>query len=211
MTANLFAGTVRQALAEGAWLLPGFALEAAARLLDGIDEVATAAPFRQFTTPGGRRMAVAMTNTGRLGWVSDRAGYRYSTTDPDSGRSWPAMPKHFAALARDAANLAGYAGFAPDVALINRYRPGTRLSLHQDIDETDFAAPIVSVSLGVTATFLFGGLDRRDRCRRMRLEHGDVLVWGGPSRKAFHGIAPLAASHHPLTGELRYNLTFRRV
>ncbi len=199
----------RTRLAEGAWLLHGFAHDQAERLLAAIGTIEQAAPFRHLVTSGGKRMSVAMTNCGRVGWHSDRQGYRYVACDPLSGKPWPAMPGDFLALAQGAAREAGYAGFEPDVCLINRYAPGARLTLHQDRDEGGFEAPIVSVSLGVPARFLFGGRTRRDPCRRLPLGHGDVVVWGGPSRMAYHGIAPLVESNHPATGTLRYNLTFR--
>lgn len=199
----------RTCLAAGAWLLHGFALDEADALLAHIKAVEQAAPFRHLITPGGKRMSVAMSNCGRVGWHSDRAGYRYVEHDPVSGHAWPGMPAAFLSLAQRAAAEAGYDNFQPDVCLINRYQPGARLSLHQDRDEGGFEAPIVSVSLGVSARFLFGGQQRHDPCRRLPLGHGDVVVWGGPSRMAYHGIAPLAASRHPATGALRYNLTFR--
>jgi alkylated DNA repair protein (DNA oxidative demethylase) len=161
-------------------------------------------------TPGGHQMSVAMTNCGGLGWVTDRSGYRYDANDPEAGRPWPAMPRSFHELAEQAADHAGFGGFSPDACLINRYRPGARMSLHQDKDEEDFAAPIVSVSLGLPATFLFGGLKRSDKPRRFRLQHGDIAVWGGPARLAFHGVAPLADGEHALLGRQRINLTFRK-
>ncbi|SIQ08349.1 MULTISPECIES: DNA oxidative demethylase AlkB [Acidiphilium] len=197
-------------LDPGAELLGGFALPIEHALLDAIATIAAAAPFRHLETPGGRRMSVAMTNAGRLGWVSDRLGYRYDPTDPLTGQAWPVMPALFAALARNAAAAAGYDGFAPEACLINRYEPGARLTLHQDRDERNLDQPIVSVSLGVDARFLWGGLARSDRTRRIALHHGDVVVWGGPARLVFHGINTLAASTHALTGGLRYNLTFRQ-
>lgn len=199
-----------QRLAEDAVVLCGFAREREASLLHDIAAVAATAPFRHMVTPGGREMSVAMTNCGAAGWVSDRKGYRYARQDPDTGADWPAMPAAFTALAADAAAAAGFAGFAPDACLINRYAPGTRLTLHQDRDEADFGQPIVSVSLGLPAIFLFGGATRRDRAERIALESGDVVVWGGRSRLAYHGIAPLAEGEHPLTGAVRYNLTFRK-
>lgn len=199
-----------EALAEGVVLLRGFALDRAGALLAAVAEVLAAAPPRQMVTPGGQSMAVAMSNCGPLGWVSDRHGYRYVAEDPASGRPWPALPAVVAGLAREAATQAGFRGFAPDACLVNRYQPGTRLSLHQDRDERDFDQPIVSVSLGLPATFLLGGLARRDPVRRVSLVHGDVLAWGGPARLRFHGVAPLAAGTHPLTGALRYNLTLRQ-
>ncbi|MBH0236328.1 DNA oxidative demethylase AlkB [Methylobrevis albus] len=209
---DLFAGSLPAAepLGDGAVLLRGRAGADAGALLAAIEAIAAVAPFRQFTTPGGREMSVAMTNAGVAGWVSDRAGYRYQGEDPLTGRPWPAMPAPFAALAREAAAEAGFAGFAPDVCLINRYRPGTKLSLHQDRDEADLGHPIVSVSLGLPATFQFGGLARTDPVRKVPLVHGDIVVWGGPARLAYHGILTLKAGEHPATGPLRYNLTFRR-
>ncbi len=155
-------------------------------------------------------MSVAMTNCGGAGWVTDRTGYRYDGVDPNSGKPWPAMPPSFRALAGQAAAEAGFKGFSPDACLINRYQPGARMSLHQDKDEADFDAPIVSVSLGLPAVFMFGGLKRSDRPRRFRLQHGDIAVWGGPMRLAFHGVAPLADGEHALMGRQRINLTFRK-
>jgi len=174
-------------------------------------DIVERAPFRHMITPGGYRMSVAMTNCGTAGWITDRTGYRYGTDDPETGKPWPAMPPLLHDLARRAADHAGFAGFAPDVCLINRYMPGTKLSLHQDKDELDLRAPIVSVSLGLPAIFLFGGLKRSDKASRFRLQHGDVAVWGGPARLAFHGVAPLADGEHPLMGRQRINLTFRKV
>jgi alkylated DNA repair protein (DNA oxidative demethylase) len=197
-------------LCPGAMLLHGFALSGDQKLIEGVRAVIVQAPLRRMITPGGLQMSVAMTNCGSLGWVSDRAGYRYAPLDPGSGLPWPAMPPAFAALATDAAAQAGFENFNPDVCLINRYEAGTRLSLHQDRDERDYAHPIVSVSLGVGAVFLFGGLKRADKTARMRLEHGDVVVWGGPSRLRYHGVLPIEEGSHPLTGPLRFNLTFRK-
>jgi DNA oxidative demethylase len=197
-------------LAEGAVLLRGFAAADAAALLRALDPLLTAAPFRHMVTPGGHAMSVAMTNCGRVGWVTDRTGYRYDAIDPQTGHAWPAMPPLFLDLAARAATAAGFAGFVPDGCLINRYVPGARLTLHQDRNERDYAAPIVSVSLGLPAVFLFGGLRRTDRPRRMRLESGDVVVWGGVSRLAFHGVDKLADGEHALTGRCRINLTFRK-
>ena len=201
-------------LADGAVLLRAFAVQFAldnvASLLAEIGRIETAAPFRHLKTPGGYRMSVAMTNCGDVGWVSDRRGYRYTTHDPLSGQPWPSMPSVFSALAQSAARTAGFVGFMPDACLINRYVPGARLTLHQDKDETDFSAPIVSVSLGLPAVFLFGGNARKDKQRRIGLQHGDVVVWGGPARLYHHGVSPLKDGHHPLLGRQRVNLTFRR-
>jgi alkylated DNA repair protein (DNA oxidative demethylase) len=207
---ELFARPQREELAEGAWLLRGLACADAAALRRALDDVAAAAPFRHLITPGGFRMSVAMTNCGRRGWVSDESGYRYSPVDPASGRSWPPLPPELAALAARGAELAGYPAFAPDACLVNRYEPGARLTLHQDKDERDFSQPIVSVSLGVPATFLFGGRKRKERVVRIVLEHGDVVVFGGPSRLCYHGVAPLKTARHAFAGEARINLTLRR-
>lgn len=198
------------ALEPGAVVLYAFALEEASALLAAIDGVASAAPWRHMTTVRGWRMSVAMTNCGDAGWLSDRSGYRYDAIDPETNRPWPALPGAFADLARRAAQAAGFEHFAPDACLINRYEPGARLSLHQDRNKRDFSEPIVSVSLGVTATFHWGGSTRGDRPRRVRLEHGDVVVWGDPARLNFHGIDTLRADAHKLTGNVRFNLTFRR-
>ena len=196
-------------LAEGAAHLRGFALPREAAVLAAVESVAAEAPFRHMVTPGGFTMSVAMTNCGAAGWVTDRKGYRYAGDDPASGRPWPALPAPFASLAAEAAAIAGYPGFVPDACLINRYEPGARMSLHQDRNERDFSRPIVSVSLGLPATFLFGGRERADRPMKVPLEHGDVVVWGGPSRLRFHGVNPLADGVHPLLGRRRINLTFR--
>jgi alkylated DNA repair protein (DNA oxidative demethylase) len=203
-------GPSREQLEPGALVLRAFGLDEAPALLEATEVVAQTAPFRHMTTARGLRMSVAMTNCGDAGWLSDRSGYRYDAIDPETNRRWPGMPGVFVRLAARAASAAGFEGFAPDACLINRYEPGTRLTLHQDRDEQDFAAPIVSVSLGLPATFLWGGAARRDRPRRVRLEHGDVVVWGGPARLNFHGIDTLREGHHALTGSARINLTFRR-
>jgi alkylated DNA repair protein (DNA oxidative demethylase) len=197
-------------ITNGAYLLRGFALDYVTTLLAEIEQIETAAAFRQLETPGGFRMSVAMTNCGSLGWVGDRRGYRYTTHDPLSGQPWPTMPSVFSALAEKAARAGGFEDFKPDACLVNRYVPGARLTLHQDKDENDFRAPIVSVSLGLPAVFLFGGNTRKDKQRRMPLQHGDVVVWGGPARLNHHGVLPLKDGHHPMLGRQRVNLTFRR-
>jgi DNA oxidative demethylase len=203
------------AIAPGAAILRGFAMPVADALLRGVESVIAAAPLRHLVTPGGQTMSVAMSNCGPLGWVSDRRGYRYSAVDPLSNQPWPAMPASFIALVARAAAEAGFAGFTPNACLINHYEPGARMGLHQDRDEGgsagDFSAPIVSVSLGLPAVFLFGGLQRKDRTTRWPLLHGDVVVWGGPSRLAFHGVAPLKDGEHTALGARRVNLTFRWV
>jgi len=201
----------REPLEDGAVLLRGFATAEATQLLEAVTRITQEAAFRHLVTPSGHTMSVAMTNCGRVGWVSDRTGYRYDPVDPDTGKPWPAMPPVFLDLAMRAAADAGFAGYDPDACLINRYIAGAKLSLHQDRDEKDPWAPIVSVSLGLPATFLWGGKRRADPQRRMRLESGDVVVWGGPARFVYHGVAPLKDGDHPLTGAVRINLTFRKV
>jgi DNA oxidative demethylase len=197
-------------IAEGAYLLRGFALDNVGTLLTEIEQIEASAAFRHLETPGGFRMSVAMTNCGGVGWVSDRRGYRYTTHDPLSGQPWPPMPSMFSALAECAARAAGFEGFKPDACLINHYVPGARLTLHQDKDESDFSAPIVSISLGLPAVFLFGGNARKDRQRRIPLQHGDVVVWGGPARLYHHGVLALKEGSHSVMGQQRVNLTFRR-
>ena len=209
----LFQGGPRSSepLEEGAVLLRGFATDEAPALVEEVARIAQAAPFRHLVTPGGYTMSVAMTNCGRVGWVSDRKGYRYDRADPDTGAQWPAMPAPFLDLARRAAAEAGFADYDPDACLINQYLAGAKLGLHQDRDEKDAWAPIVSVSLGLPAVFLWGGKSRSDPVRRLRLESGDIAVWGGAARFVYHGVGPLKDGQHPLTGAARINLTFRKV
>lgn len=197
-------------LMDGAVVLRQFALADSKALMAGIDQVSSASPFRHMTTPGGYAMSAAMSCCGELGWVTDASGYRYQSEDPESGRPWPAMPSIFRELASRAAKNAGYEEFEPDACLINRYQPGAKMGLHQDKNEQDFTQPIVSVSLGLPIVFQFGGLKRSERPIRVPLVHGDVVVWGGPSRLRYHGVLTLKAGDHPVTGACRYNLTFRR-
>jgi alkylated DNA repair protein (DNA oxidative demethylase) len=201
----------QERLEEGAVLLRGFATSESPALVGEVARIAEEAPFRHLLTPGGYTMSVAMTNCGGLGWVSDRTGYRYDPVDPGTGASWPPMPAAFLDIAVRAATEAGFANYHPDACLINRYIAGAKLSLHQDRDEKDAWAPIVSVSLGLPAVFLWGGKRRSDPIRRLRLESGDIAVWGGPARFVYHGVAPLKEGQHPLTGTARINLTFRKV
>lgn len=218
MTADLFdalacgsATEVRlEALAPGAVVLRGFASADAPTLLEDLQRVIAAAPLRHMVTPGGFRMSVAMTNCGALGWVSDLSGYRYDALDPTSGRPWPPLPDSLLELAREAAARAGFERFVPDACLVNRYEPATRLSLHQDKNERDLTAPIVSISLGIPAVFLFGGPKRADKALRVPLGHGDVVVWGGPARLRYHGVLPLKEGFHPVLGRQRINLTLRK-
>ncbi|MCG2592197.1 DNA oxidative demethylase AlkB [Ramlibacter sp. XY19] len=212
MTQDLFPpqpGAV-EAIGPQSFVLRGFALPHVDALLPALQAIEAAAPLRNMVTPGGLAMSVALTNCGALGWTSDRRGYRYTATDPLTGKPWPAMPAPLSQLAHEAASAAGFPDFDPDACLVNHYLPGTRLSLHQDKDERDYAHPIVSVSLDMSATFLFGGLQRAGRPLHVPLHHGDVVVWGGVDRLRYHGIAPLADAPHSLLGSRRINLTFRR-
>ena len=210
MEGDLFGERRDEEIAPGAMILRGFALDHDREVLAAIEDVARAAPFRRMMTRGGHLIGVEMTNCGGLGWVSDRRGYRYQPEDPETGRPWPAMPPALGQIATGAAARAGFADFRPDVCLINRYRPGVKMGLHQDRDEAGFDAPIVSVSLGLPATFQFGGTNRKDPIRRHDLRHGDVVVWGGSARLAWHGILTLKPGEHSATGATRLNLTFRR-
>ena len=215
MNASLFelgspAPLSKDILGAGTAFLAGFALDTQDELLLSLKCIAERSPFRNMVTPGGYRMSVAMTNCGPLGWVTDRSGYRYDAIDPEMNRPWPMMPLPFRELAVAAAEEAGFSNFVPDACLINRYEPGARLSLHQDKNEHDLTQPVVSVSLGLPATFLFGGLERAERTQRIQIVHGDVIVWGGPARLRYHGIVPLRDGEHSRTGRVRYNLTFRK-
>jgi alkylated DNA repair protein (DNA oxidative demethylase) len=215
MTMDLFSRLsspelLQERLGPGSAILRGFALADEAELLAAVESIAAKAPFRHMVTPGGFEMSVAMSNCGSYGWVTDRTGYRYDALDPLSGQPWPCMPDVFAKLAANAAAQAGYHDFSPDACLLNRYESGARMSLHQDKNERDFSQPIVSVSLGVSAMFLFGGFKRADKPARVPLNHGDVVVWGGPDRMRYHGVLPVKQAHHPLLGSYRVNLTFRK-
>lgn len=210
LTRSLLPRAALEPIAVEAWLLPEFGIGEASQLLADVRAVEACAPWRHMVTPGGLRMSVAMTNCGEVGWVSDHQGYRYVAQDPHSGLPWPLMPLSMRAFAIRAAAAAGFPGFAPDACLINRYDAGSRLTAHQDRNERDLAAPVVSVSLGIPAVFFFGGARRRDPVRRLTLLHGDVVVWGGSSRLAFHGVSKLADGEHALTGRCRINLTFRQ-
>jgi alkylated DNA repair protein (DNA oxidative demethylase) len=203
--------TWQEPLCEGALVLRGFAIEYEVDILAALQNILTESPLRHMVTPGGFRMSVAMSNCGTYGWVTDRSGYRYDQIDPVRGQAWPAMPNFFVRLAQEAAAQAGFKDFSPDACLINRYEVGARMSLHQDKNERDFTQPIVSVSLGIPAMFLFGGMQREDKAVRVPLAHGDVVVWGGPARLRYHGVLALKTSTHPLVGEHRINLTFRKV
>ena len=207
-TLELFGeGTGRLSLGDGITLLRGHA--DTTLLFPLLLEIAARAPFRHLVTPGGQTMSVAMTNCGSVGWTSDRSGYRYSSRDPLSDLDWPAMPDEFRRLALGAASAGGFPDFEPDACLINRYAPGARLTAHRDADEQNFAQPIVSVSLGLPASFAFYGLTRGGKGRTVPLQDGDVLVWGGASRLVYHAVRPVKPGQHPLTGGYRYNLTFR--
>ncbi|MBU2741045.1 MULTISPECIES: DNA oxidative demethylase AlkB [Acidithiobacillus] len=215
MTADLFENfllpaTAVESLEEGATILRGWALADAESLIHAVQQGLMQSALRQMSTPGGKTMSVAMSNFGSWGWVSDRQGYRYVSKDPENAEPWPEIPAIILNLAQAASKKAGFAGFTPDACLVNVYVPGARMSLHQDKDEQDMDAPIVSISLGLPATFLFGGAQRRDKVKRIFVEHGDVLVWGGPARLRYHGVAPIKPGEHPLVGARRINLTLRK-
>ena len=196
-------------LTSGAHVFHGYALDIAEELLKEIDLVVSVSPLRSVVTPRGKSMSVKMTNCGTTGWVSDRRGYRYEEKDPVTAKKWPVMPPGFVAIAKRSAAVAGYPDYQPNVCLINRYEPGNSMGLHQDKDERDFSQPIVSVSLGLSINFKIGGLSRQGSTTRTDLVHGDVLVFGGPARLAYHGVGKLREGEHPLTGKSRFNLTFR--
>lgn len=205
------AQTWQEKLCEGALILRGYALADETALLTELAQLIEQAPLRHMVTPGGFRMSVAMSNCGAYGWVTDRRGYRYDALDPVNDKAWPHMPEVFSTLAKNAAAQAGFQNFVPDACLINRYEAGARMSLHQDKNERDFTQPIVSVSLGIPALFLFGGMQRVGKVMRVPLTHGDVVVWGGAARLRYHGVLPLKAASHPTVGACRINLTFRKV
>lgn len=214
-TFDLFAGHEpeqrprAEQIGEQSWVLHGFALPLIEQILPALDAILAAAPLRHMVTPGGFSMSVGTSSCGEWGWITDRSGYRYSGVDPLNGLPWPQMPNSFAALAHSAAERAGFSGFNADSCLINRYVPGAKMSLHQDKDEKDYAAPIVSLSLGLPAIFLFGGFARSDKTRRIPLLHGDMVVWGGVDRLRYHGVLPIKQGQHPRLGQQRINLTFR--
>jgi len=213
MTFDLFPPRLpdaREPIGAQAFVLRGFALPWVDELQPAIAALIDVAPFRSMVPRGGFTMSVAMTNCGHFGWTTDRRGYRYTEHDPDTGSPWPTMPAPFVALAQEAAHAAGFVAFQPDACLVNRYLPGSRMSLHQDRNERDLEAPIVSVSLGAPAVFLFGGHARTDKAVRIPLVHGDVVVWGGVDRLRFHGVLPLKDTTHPLLGAQRINFTFRK-
>ncbi len=207
----LAAHELRTAMAPGAVLLRGLGRADDVAMLAAAQTVIAQAPLRPMQTPGGHTMSIQISRCGSMGWVSEPGGYRYAASNPQTRQPWPAIPPGLVDFAVRAAAEAGYPGFVPDSCLINQYLPGNKLGLHQDRDERDLRAPVVSLSLGLTATFLFGGLQRTGKTQRYRLAHGDVVVWGGPSRLAFHGVLPVADGHHPLLGRRRINLTFRKV
>jgi len=197
-------------LAEGAVWLRGFALPEADALWALVSAHLATHPPQQMMTPMGYPMSVKTTSLGDYGWVGNATGYGYARLNPVTNQPWPPIPTLLLSLAQRAANAAGYADYCPDTCLINLYQTGAKMGLHQDKDELDFTQPIVSVSLGVPATFLFGGAKRTDKTAKIPLTHGDVVVWGGASRRYFHGVNAVKLGQHPLLGALRCNLTFRK-
>lgn len=196
-------------ISDQSYLIKGAVIEKADELITEINSITRSSPLRQMQTRRGHYLGAKMTNCGDLGWIGDDKGYRYSSLDPLTNQPWPRMPTMFKTLAREMASSVGFEDFEPDVCLINQYMPKVGMGLHQDKDEQDLSQPIVSLSLGVPAIFLFGGYQRSDSVSYHLLEHGDVVIWGGIDRLRFHGIQPLKLGHHRLTGQMRYNLTFR--
>jgi alkylated DNA repair protein (DNA oxidative demethylase) len=205
------------------WLLKNYVALNETSILQDLASVIKQAPLRNMLTPMGFAMSAAMTNCGDLGWLSDRKGYRYDAINPINNLAWPKMPESFLALAKQAATLAGFSDFLPDACLINQYKIGASMGLHQDKNEMDFTQPIVSVSLGLPAIFLFGGAQRRDKPLKVPLQHGDVLVWGNKARLNFHGILAVKSNqnsnlnsvahtdlNHAYLNQHRVNLTFRK-
>lgn len=210
MQTELFGQQDPQQFSQAGFYLPEFIGNSAGAVIDEVRACVRQSPLRHFRTPGGGTMSVLSSNCGDYGWVSDSQGYRYQTTDPKTMQPWPAMPTRLKVLARQAATQCGFHSFDPDVCLINVYRPKAKMGLHRDNDESDFSQPIVSFSLGIPATFLWGGLKRQDKPLHIDLKHGDGLVWGDADRLRYHGIKTLSESHHPATGDVRINLTFRK-
>jgi alkylated DNA repair protein (DNA oxidative demethylase) len=215
VTLDLFADdapqlTATEQIGPQSFVFRGFALPLIGRLLPALEAVLTRAPFRNMITPGGYTMSVALSSCGQFGWTTDRSGYQYTRLDPHTGQPWPPMPDVFMELAQSAAQAAGFADFIPDACLINRYIPGAKLALHQDKDERGYEWPVVSVSLGIAAMFLFGGHARSDATQKVPLFHGDVVVWGGEDRLRYHGVMPIKQAEHPQLGEQRINFTFRK-
>ena len=198
-----------ETITDDAVVLRQYLVNRSDELAEAIKTIEAKAPFRHMKTAGGFTMSAAITGCGDYGWISDRQGYRYSKVDPVTAQPWPEMPEVLKTIGKECARKAGYSDYNPDACLINRYSPGAKMSLHQDKDERDFTAPIVSISLGVPATFLFGGQQRADKTIKVPVMHGDVVVWGGTSRLFFHGVSTIKSAYHPFWGESRINITFR--
>lgn len=200
----------RLSIAKGAFYLNGFALPVADQLYELLIAHFKVHPPQTMMTPMGFKMSVRTTSFGQLGWVGTKGGYGYANNNPETEQPWSPIPLPFLVLAQTAAKQAGYRHFEPDTCLVNVYDVGSKMGLHQDKDEPDVSQPIVSVSLGLSATFQFGGLSRQDKVRKLLLHHGDVVVWGSKSRMCFHGVLPIKAGQHQLLGQKRINLTFRK-
>ncbi|THJ30850.1 DNA oxidative demethylase AlkB [Lampropedia aestuarii] len=200
----------RVALGPQAVVLRQKASPLAAELVARIEDVLQHSPLYQMATPGGKPLSVRTTSCGTHGWSSDPTGYSYVRHHPLTDQAWPEIPAAWSALATEAAQEAGFAQFAPDTCLINQYGLDSKMALHQDRSEQDLRQPVVSISLGMSALFLWGGMQRSDKPAHVLLHHGDMVVWGGVDRLRFHGIKHLTGAPHPQLGAMRYNLTLRR-
>ena len=204
---QLAAEPTHEEIYPGAVLMRGLALAQDAEFIAAVETILTAAPLHPATTPSGLPMGVMVSDCG----TPEAFRRRWDPQNPAVRKMWPPIPPVLVDFALRCAVRSGFPLFRPDSCHINRYQAGIRLGLHQDRHECDMTQPIVSISLGLECIFLFGGLQRTDAVKRILLEHGDVIVWGGPSRMRFHGVQPIKPDHHPLTGPYRYNLTFRKV
>jgi len=204
---QLAAEPTHEEIFPGATLMRGLAQAQDGEFLEAMQGVLSAAPLHHATTPTGLPMGVMVSDCG----TPEAFRRRWDPANPAVRQMWPPMPRALLDFSLRCAVRAGFPLFRPDTCHVNRYQAGTKLGLHQDRHECDMSQPIVSVSFGLECVFLLGGLERTDSPKRILLEHGDVIVWGGPSRMRFHGVQPLKPGHHPLTGPYRYNLTFRKV
>ncbi len=178
---------------------------------DDIKRLIKVAPLRFMRTAGGKRLNISMTNCGDVGWTSSEQGYRYLSRDPASGKPWPKLPPSFAQLGTQIAALTGFEHFQPNACLVNHYQAGQKLNAHQDKNEPDLSQPVVSVSLGMSATFLIYGDERGNKAQKIILNDGDVMIWGRSARLMYHGVETKNTQPHPELGFHRFNVTLRQV